>query len=318
MLDPASDNNLAESDNDLMLTPDSAVENVAPPRKKSGQISSKVASNSSKVTKARPPTKRTSGGGTKKATAKKTSTSRKALADRTNARDESEVEEVEEFDESMEIDEAERPAPVAKNNKKPGTHERNQGQTQTKRVRKKQEQYDENDEEENENFAQKPMPKKQSRSAPKAPTAKGRAPSNKQAPPKEQHHIPPSTRHDPMDVDPTTMIGDEESTIDSLPLAPIAKPQPTVRVRSEWRQRRPERTRSASASDREGRTTDPALRRKLGDATKKLENLEIKYRNLQEIGSRTAETNFEKLKKASDERAKRTFKPSFYGDQRVD
>ncbi|KAF2091407.1 hypothetical protein K490DRAFT_13255, partial [Saccharata proteae CBS 121410] len=46
------------------------------------------------------------------------------------------------------------------------------------------------------------------------------------------------------------------------------------------------------------------LRRKLGDMTKKFENLDMKYQNLREVGLRDAETNFTKFKKSADERAK--------------
>ncbi|KAI9662956.1 MAG: hypothetical protein M1821_008003 [Bathelium mastoideum] len=303
MLAAASDDDLTETDNDLMLTPDSAVENHAPPKEKSMQRSKTVATNPSKVTKAKAPARRTSGGGVKKVAAKKTSANRKVLSDKTNARYESEVEEVEEFDESMEVvEEAEKPAPVARNSKKARNVERDHEHGQVKKPRKRQEQHDENDEDVG--VAKKPAPKKQSRAAPKASATAGRSATGNREPSKGRHQAVPENQSETMEIEPSTITAGEESTIAPLPSAPAAKPAPTYRARSESRQRRPERTRSASASDREGRATDPALRRKLGDATKKLENLEIKYRNLQEIGSRMAETNFEKLKKASDERAK--------------
>ncbi|KAH8894048.1 hypothetical protein GQ53DRAFT_643788 [Thozetella sp. PMI_491] len=48
---------------------------------------------------------------------------------------------------------------------------------------------------------------------------------------------------------------------------------------------------------------DPALRRRLGDLTKKYESLEAKYRDLREIGIKDAERNFDKFKKQAEERA---------------
>ncbi|KAL0944199.1 chromosome segregation protein [Colletotrichum truncatum] len=48
---------------------------------------------------------------------------------------------------------------------------------------------------------------------------------------------------------------------------------------------------------------DAHLRRRLGDAARKYENLELKYRDLREIGIKAAERNFDTLKKESDERA---------------
>ncbi|WPG99397.1 Hypothetical protein R9X50_00221100 [Acrodontium crateriforme] len=64
------------------------------------------------------------------------------------------------------------------------------------------------------------------------------------------------------------------------------------------------RERSGSASATERRGGDPEMRRKLNEMTKKYENVNLKYQNLQEIGKSNADTNFEKLKRASDQKAK--------------
>lgn len=48
---------------------------------------------------------------------------------------------------------------------------------------------------------------------------------------------------------------------------------------------------------------DPSLRRRIGDLTRKCENLEAKYRNLHEIGIKEAERNYDRLKKQGEERA---------------
>jgi hypothetical protein len=61
--------------------------------------------------------------------------------------------------------------------------------------------------------------------------------------------------------------------------------------------------RAGSASDTE-RAGEPALRRKLGEMTRKFENLELKYRNLKELGSNDAQSSFDKLKKATNQRAR--------------
>lgn len=47
-------------------------------------------------------------------------------------------------------------------------------------------------------------------------------------------------------------------------------------------------------------SSDPDLRRMLGDMTKKYETLEVKYRNLREIGVVEANANFEKIRKQCD------------------
>ncbi|KAI0532566.1 chromosome segregation protein Csm1/Pcs1-domain-containing protein [Xylaria digitata] len=59
--------------------------------------------------------------------------------------------------------------------------------------------------------------------------------------------------------------------------------------------------RPVSASDSE--TNDPALRRRIGELTRKHEALEAKYRDLREIGVQEAERNFDRLKKQGEERA---------------
>jgi hypothetical protein len=48
---------------------------------------------------------------------------------------------------------------------------------------------------------------------------------------------------------------------------------------------------------------DCQLRRRLGEATKKIESLETKYRDLRETGVKEAERNFDRLRKQSEERS---------------
>lgn len=49
---------------------------------------------------------------------------------------------------------------------------------------------------------------------------------------------------------------------------------------------------------------DAALRRRLGEMTNKYESLEIKYSNLKDLASAEAQSNFDKLKSATEMRAK--------------
>jgi hypothetical protein len=65
-----------------------------------------------------------------------------------------------------------------------------------------------------------------------------------------------------------------------------------------------ERSGSVAATDHERRGGDPELRRKLNEMTRKHENLSLKYENLQEVGEKSAKANFDKLKRATDEKAK--------------
>lgn len=56
-----------------------------------------------------------------------------------------------------------------------------------------------------------------------------------------------------------------------------------------------------AASDTEA--NDPSLRRRIGDLTRRYEKLEVKYRDLREIGVKEAEQNYDRLKKQGEERA---------------
>ncbi|OCL10480.1 hypothetical protein AOQ84DRAFT_289183 [Glonium stellatum] len=62
--------------------------------------------------------------------------------------------------------------------------------------------------------------------------------------------------------------------------------------------------RAGSASDTERGSGDPTLRRRLGEMTKKLENINLKYQNVREVGIQEKESNFDRLKRATDKREK--------------
>jgi hypothetical protein len=62
----------------------------------------------------------------------------------------------------------------------------------------------------------------------------------------------------------------------------------------------PRKRPTVTFADAEKTPSDPDLRRKLGDMTKKYETLESKYRTLREIGIVEANANFEKIKKQCD------------------
>ncbi|ORY63094.1 chromosome segregation protein Csm1/Pcs1-domain-containing protein [Pseudomassariella vexata] len=59
--------------------------------------------------------------------------------------------------------------------------------------------------------------------------------------------------------------------------------------------------RPMAASDSE--LNDPSLRRRIGDLTRKYDNLETKYKDLREIGVKEAERNYDRLKQQGEERA---------------
>lgn len=60
---------------------------------------------------------------------------------------------------------------------------------------------------------------------------------------------------------------------------------------------------SASSTERPTSVSDAATRRKLGEMTRKLDNLELKYRTLRETGIKEAEANFERLRTQTEAKA---------------
>ncbi|KAF1987521.1 hypothetical protein K402DRAFT_420322 [Aulographum hederae CBS 113979] len=131
---------------------------------------------------------------------------------------------------------------------------------------------------------------------------------------KVERDVIPETQPEPMEVDQeVTEYAAEELVYEEKMPKPMAKstymapPPPPARAvsqsRSSSRQPGPlaMHRRAGSASDTE---RDPALRRKLGEMTKRFENMELKYRDMREVAMSDAQTNFEKLRKTSEQRAK--------------
>ena len=291
------------SDDNMMPTPDeSALENVAPPPKARG----KAKAPASKVTKPKATTRRTSASGraTKKvaSTSKTAAGKRTALREQTNGQQASDTEEVENFDELDDdrhkraegavdgtafADELDTSVEMAQPKKRGRTAKSRTDTVATSRA-----------------TVQQPVkPQSKATKATRQPASKQRA-----AAPVTNDDAEPSG----MDVDASAMLdveAAEEPTTRAIP-------RHTSRARSVSRSRQPTATRnrggSASDADRPAMANDPALRRKLGEVTKKLEMLDLKYRNLREVGVKEAEANFEKLRKRSEEKNEGKLLPSLY------
>ncbi|KAF2223757.1 chromosome segregation protein Csm1/Pcs1-domain-containing protein [Elsinoe ampelina] len=63
-------------------------------------------------------------------------------------------------------------------------------------------------------------------------------------------------------------------------------------------------SREGSAALAERRLAESEARRKLADMTSKYEDMRLRYESLSELGSKAADSNFDKLKRATDQRAK--------------
>lgn len=119
--------------------------------------------------------------------------------------------------------------------------------------------------------------------------------------PQHIQKIVPETQENSMDLDESAVPEDGDAE-DEIPQSVFRQ---ASNRGSNSRQRQPcfTRRRAGSASDTDRAAGDPATRRRLGEITKRLENVDMKYRNLREIGLKEAEANFEKLKEQSESRA---------------
>jgi hypothetical protein len=258
-----------QSDIHMMPTPDSQPENKAPPKRNAGGRA-KAAVAASRTTKAKAVSRRASGGRTTQAK------SRKALAERATVPNEdgNETEEVDDFDHVMHEAHAK---PVKRTNV-------------TKAVTK-------------EDVAHGKSRAKATSAAPKKAGRSKRVSADQEI---------LESQADAMEMEPTEV---EDMTITEPEPEPVRRRQPVTRQplppqlssRARSSSRQPDlyarHRRAGSASDTE-RAGEPALRRKLGDVTRQKENLELKYRNLKELGVTELQSNFDKLKKVTDQRAK--------------
>lgn len=121
-----------------------------------------------------------------------------------------------------------------------------------------------------------------------------------------KREIVSETQPEPMEIEETSPAEQEIDPIEDPTPKPSRTAAPNKRAVSATRQRRAPsvQRRAGSASDTERYGNDPTLRRKVGDLTKKLEALEVKYNTLRDIGVDDAETAFDKLKKQTDEKTK--------------
>jgi hypothetical protein len=274
---------------DAMPTPDSAAENKAPGNKARGRPKVAVV----KVTKTKAPARRTSGRLTAKANPNPSATTknkRTALADKTNQQYASETEEVEEFDVNEDVDmggqDIEDPLVAVKQTKPKATKKR---PTTTVKGR---------------SMPEISLPKDSIDATPEAPkpvsrVTKKRGPARKEIPADPSPEKVVMETQPPMDID-----ADTEEEIVEETVTKTARNASGARSNSRHRQPSLQQRRAGSASDAE--RNDPVLRRKLGEVTKKYENLHLKYQDLREIGLKEAERNFERLKKQSEEKTKST------------
>lgn len=288
-----------------MPTPDSNTENKAPGRKPRGKAAqmAKSTATTKAASKTKTASRRASGGtalAAKKqgaAVAKNAGTrgGRKALAERQDDNG-NETEELDEFDAEEE--------PVAPVETK--TVRRGRPPARAKAAAE-------------EAAVQEPVPKKRGRKAAEKESAatketkekavaKPRA--SKRAAKAEADAMIPETQPEPefeaMDMEPSMEIEDEVE-VEEVPES-IPEPQKPASRRAQQTSKTARQISAGprgagSASDTE---RDPVLRRKVGDLTKKLESMTVKYENLKEAATSGKESNFDTLRRKAEQTAKGT------------
>ncbi|KAL1598609.1 hypothetical protein SLS60_007749 [Paraconiothyrium brasiliense] len=279
-------------------TPDSNIENKAPtrqPRGKAAQMA-KAAVKIQAAAKTKSTTRRASGNsvlGARQqgaAIAKKTGTrgGRRTLAERLNNNG-NETEEVDEFDA-----EEEAIAPVAHKMTRRG-----RPATQARAAKKEAEPAEEPAPRKRGRRAveKEPVPKKEAK--PKA-TAKSRA--IKRVVQAEADATIPETQpeHEAelMDCEPSVGIEEVPESMPEPPKPPKPAPRRAQQAFTTARQASAGSRRAGSASDTE---RDPVLRRKVGDLINKLEAMTVKYENLKEAATSDRESNFDQLKRKTEQ-----------------
>ncbi|KAL8698372.1 MAG: hypothetical protein Q9201_006607 [Fulgogasparrea decipioides] len=298
---------------EALPTPESNQENTGPTGKGRGR--GKATANT--TTKAKSKARRASAGslaGKKKAVPKKTGSRRPPLKEQQNNRNPEDTEEVDDFDhddgdegqgqqsavsadELVAVKQPVKKTRTAAKRKNPTSKKQTDSETlqQLKGTTKDGE------------FEYTPVTARQTKPTKKAP---GRPPANQanaslepqNAPKGMSEKVIPDTQDVIMEVGPSDIpLHSEED--EEVPQSVFRR---TNNAQSKQHGRQPPliRRTDGADSDTENGGGDPALRRKLGEMTKKFENLDLKYKRLKDVGIKDAEANFEKLRLSSEAKSK--------------
>lgn len=290
MLDDFSEDEFARSD--ALLTPDSAVENRAPARKGT-RTKAETKPTVSKTAKAKTTARRASGasvlGPKKAAVAKNTKATAKRSALVEKQANASDTEEVDEFDDAENMKRAAGEPPLAAKGAKPA--KRGRGKAKVEEVVEEESEIVE--------------PVKKARGRPPKAAATKKAPAKKAASPAPEEIVSEiQGEPDPMDIEASIEMDEVPETQPVVRASQRSGRQPSLQPISSTRPRPAVGThrRAGSASDTE--RGDPLLRRKLGEMTKRFENIDLKYKQLREAGVTDKASNFDMLKKTTDKREK--------------
>ena len=299
LIDTDMEDDTVNMEADAFPTPDSNQENAGPAKKRGGRGKATA----KKFTKAKPASRRVSSesAAPKRVAPKKAATKRAPLKEQSNIQQAEDTEEVDEFDgqdhEDTNMDELVEPKQAAKRKppeKKAGRPAKSKPLPQANAMEKDGE------------FEYTPTALRQSKAITKSSSSNSTKPNATKRQPsvesRRQEKFIPETQV-PMDTEPSEFPQEDKEIEDAVPQSVFRR---TNNARNAAYQRQPlvGRKRAGSASDTERGGGDPATRRKLGEMTKKFENLELKYKNLRETAIKEADANFAKYKAQSQVKAK--------------
>ncbi|KAL8732041.1 MAG: hypothetical protein Q9166_002993 [cf. Caloplaca sp. 2 TL-2023] len=289
---------------DTLPTPESNQENAKPAGRGRGKGKAAVSAS----TKAKP---KSSGArvGKKKAVPKKTVSKRAPLKEQSNNRDPEDTEEVDEFNGKEQKESKGEKSAVSADElvavkqpfKKARTAAKSKTQANKKQTDSETLQQIKNTTNDGE-FEYTPVTSRQTK-PPKRSRGRPAANQEKAVPDSEPFQkVIPDTQEVFMEVDPTqspiqSEMGEE---------VPQSVFRQTNSVQSTSRPQQPSviQKHAGHLSDNERVGGDPALRRKLGEMTKKYESLDLKYKKLTDVGIKEAEANFEQLRLSSEAKSK--------------
>ncbi|KAL9584683.1 MAG: hypothetical protein Q9212_001966 [Teloschistes hypoglaucus] len=298
---------------DALPTPESNQENARPAAKGRGR--GKAATTA--TTRPKSKTRRTSAGSStekKKVAPKKPGPKRGPLKEQSNNQNPEDTEEVDDFDRADEAEgkghqsavSADELVAIKQPVKKPRAGPKGRKAAEKKPTDKEKLQLAKATANDGE-FEYTPVAARQTKPPKKAP---GRPPANESKsipePPAFQkimsEKVIPDTQDIPMEIEPSqiSLQSEEEEEVPQSVFRRINNTQTTARARHPLQSRK----QPGAGSDTEQGGGDSALRQKLGDMTKKLESLNLKYKKLADVGIKEAEANFEKLKQSSEAKTK--------------
>lgn len=315
LIDSGKEEEIQNSDLDAHPTPDSNQENTNIPKKGQG-ARGRPKSTTAKNTRSKPVSRRFSGnlGVTKKKPGprKKAVGKRTALKEQTNDQHHNDADEVEskngqvehepdEEENVVSMDELDAKDVTVEEPAKRGRRAKKQPEQATEIEPPQQVIATENDE----IFEYTPTVTRQSKVATKVATVEQTVAgkTNSSLGPQYGQKTIPDTQEAQLDLEASDFPSENDYGEEALPQSAFRH---SSNKQSNSRQPQPffSRKRTGSASDNDRGVGDPATRRKLGEVTRKFEDLDMKFRNLRDIGIKEAEANFEKLKSQSEAKTK--------------